>query len=171
MKIQPVTDETRPKAKALLLLAFSGSTYEAELVQKLHANHKSMHAWVCIQTNRVIGYIAFTNAYHGKDVCGLHLAPMAVTPEFQRQGVGSQLIRFALRQPAIKDQTLFVLGAPAFYRKFGFEPAATPLCPFDKDNAHFLAMRNTAGINHVVGYEPEFGDPKKASTAKARKRR
>jgi len=161
MKIQPVTDEARPKANALLLRAFAGSTYEAELVQKLHANHKPMHAWVAIHTNRAIGYIAFSNAYHGKDVVGLHLAPMAVMPEFQKQGVGSQLIRFALRQPSIKDQTLFVLGAPAFYRKFGFEPAATPICPFDKDNAHFLAMRNTASAAYVLGYEPEFGNPKR----------
>src|SRR6266571_5377764 len=55
---------------------------------------------------------AFPRAYHGSDICGLHLAPMAVAPEFQKQGVGAELLRFALRQEAIKSQTLFVLGEP-----------------------------------------------------------
>ena len=98
----------------------------------------------------------FPNAYNGSDVCGLHLAPLAVKPEFQRQGIGSELLRFALRQDCIKAKTIFVLGVPGFYKKFGFEPCAIPLCSFDKNNAHFLSIRNNASHQFTVGYEPEF---------------
>ncbi|HEY5975288.1 MAG TPA: GNAT family N-acetyltransferase, partial [Geobacteraceae bacterium] len=87
---------------------------------------------------------------------GLHLAPMAVAPDFQRQGVGSELLRFALRQEAIKSQPLFVLGEPGYYKRFGFEPCRAPICPFDKNNAHFLSMGNSANSYFIVGYEPEF---------------
>ena len=156
MKIQKLTIENRPKVYALLQRAFPGSDYEAALVQKLHENGKPIHEWVCIHVNKVIAYIAFTNAYHGDDICGLHLAPMAVTPDFQRQGVGAELLRFALRQEAIKSQPLFVLGEPGYYKRFGFEPSRLPVCPFDKNNAHFLSMRNTITTSFMVGYEPEF---------------
>ena len=156
MKIQKLTEENRAKVYALLCSAFPGSEYEAELVQKFHEHGKAVHEWVCIHTNKVIAYIAFSNAYDGIDVCGLHLAPMAVAPEFQKQGVGSELLRFALRQEAIKSQPLFVLGEPGYYKRFGFEPCSLPICPFDKNNAHFLSMRNTITTSFIVGYEPEF---------------
>lgn len=156
MKIQKVTIEHRPKVYALLQRAFPGSNYEVGLVQKLHENGRPIHEWVCIHTGKAIAYIAFTNAYNGQEICGLHLAPMAVAPDFQRQGIGSELLRFALRQEAIKSQTLFVLGEPGYYKRFGLEPCSMPVCPFDKNNAHFLSMRNTVTTSFIVGYEPEF---------------
>jgi putative acetyltransferase len=156
MKIQKVTIENRAKVYALLQRAFPGSDYEAGLVRKLHEHGRPVHEWVCIHVNKVIAYIAFSNAYHGNDICGLHLAPMAVAPEFQKQGVGAELLGFALRQEAIKNQPLFVLGAPGYYQRFGFEPCNLPVCPFDTHNTHFLSMRNTGATSFIVGYEPEF---------------
>ena len=171
MKIQKVTIENRPKVYALLHNAFPGSDYEAALVQKLHEHGRTVHEWVCIHTGKAIAYIAFTHAWHGGEVCGLHLAPMAVAPDFQRQGVGTELLRFALRQEAIRDQPLFVLGHPGYYRRFGFEPCAAPVCPFDKGNVHFLAMRNDATAHFVVGYEPEFKPAAAPPAPQGRKRR
>jgi len=171
MKIQKLTEENRPKVYALLRLAFPYSEYEAGLVEKLHENNKPLYEWVCIHSGRIIAYIAFSNAYHGNDICGLHLAPMAVTPDFQRQGVGSELLRFALRQETIRSRTLFALGAPGYYSRFGFEPCSMPICPFDKNNVHFLSMRNDSVGLFVVGYEPEFKPAAKPPTQKGRKRR
>ena len=171
MKIQPVTAEHRPKVHALLVRAFPGSTYEATLVEDLRRNGRPLLEWACLHVNRVIAYAAFSHAYQGKDCCGLHLAPMAVAPDFQRQGIGSELMRFALRQPAIKERTLFVVGHPAFHRKFGFEPCAQPTSAFDRKGGHFLAMRNTATTPFVVGYEPEFSRSAKAPAAGGKKRR
>ena len=156
MKIRTVNEEDRPRVYALLRRAFAGRGDEAALVQALHENGKPILEWACIHRNQVIAYIAFSPAYRGSEVCGLHLAPMAVAPDFQRQGVGSELLRFALRQDPIKSRTLFVLGAPAYYRRFGFEPCRYPLCPYDKNNAHFLSLRNTATEPFTVGYESEF---------------
>ena len=171
MKIQKVTIETRPKVYALLQRVFPGSDYEAGLVRQLHENGRPLHEWVCIHVNKVIAYIAFTHAWHGSDVCGLHLAPMAVAPDFQRQGVGAELLRFALRQEAIKSRPLFVLGEPGYYQKFGFEPCRLPICPFDTDNAHFLSMRNTVTTSFIVGYEPEFKPTAIPPGLKGKKRR
>lgn len=171
MKIQKVSEETRPKVYALLQRAFPYTSHEVELVQKLHGNGKAMHEWVCIHTSKVIGYIAFSTAYHGEEACGLHLAPMAVSPDFQGQGVGTELLRFALRQETIKSQPLFVLGKPGYFSRFGFEPCRMPICPFDKNNAHFLSMRHTSTALFNVGYEAEFTPADKPLPPKAKKRR
>ncbi len=156
MKIRRLTSENYAKADALLRQAFPNSAFEAQLVEKFHNNGKAVHEWVCIHANRIIAYIAFSNAYNGPDVCGLHLAPLAVKPEFQKRGVGEELLRFSLRQDVIKESSIFVLGAPGFYKKFGFEPCAMPICPFDKNNSHFLSIRNNTSKQFTVGYEPEF---------------
>jgi len=171
MKIQKVTKEHHAKVYALLRRAFPGSEYEAGLVRKLHENGRPLQEWVCIHTGKAIAYIAFSNAYHGRDVCGLHLGPMAVAPELQRQGVGSELLRFALRQDPIRNQPLFVLGEPAYYRKFGFEPCRQLICPFDRDNSHFLSLRNEGETPFTVGYEPEFKSAVNTPGPRTRKRR
>ncbi len=171
MKIQRVAIDHRPKVYALLQRAFPGSAYEAALVQKLHENGKPLLEWVCIHTNKVIAYVAFSHAFHGREVCGLHLAPMAVAPDFQKQGVGSELLRFALRQEAIASQTLYVLGESGYYRRFGFEPCQVPVCPFDSGNTHFLSMRNTTSSSFTIGYEPEFMTGAAPAATQGKKRR
>lgn len=157
MKIRRVTPEIYPKALGLLKQTFPKSNYEISLVEKLHNGSKEIDEWVCIHINKVIAYIAFTNAYNGKDVCGLHLAPVAVKPEYQRQGIGSELIAFALRQEKIKNNTLFVLGNPEYYKKFGFTKCQNPVCSFANKKRHFLSIRNEFTESFTVGYEREFG--------------
>ena len=157
MKIRKPTRENHVKISALLKSAFPKSLYEQGLVEEFHDNETPIHEWVCIHINRVVGYIAFSNAYNGDKICGLHLAPLAVTPQFQRQGFGSELLSFALRQQVIKESPLFVLGNPGFYQRFGFAHCALPVCPFTKNNRHFMAIRNNSTAPFIVGYEPEFG--------------
>jgi putative acetyltransferase len=155
MKIQQLTIENRPRVYALLRLAFPHAEAKAEMVEKLHENGRPLHEWVCLHAGRIVAYIVFSNAYDG-EVCGLHLGPMAVAPEFQRQGVGTELVRFVLRQEEIKSQPLFVLGKPGYFSRFGFAPCSQPICPFDKNNNYFLSMGNASPTPFIVGYEPEF---------------
>ena len=171
MKIQKVTPVHYAKVYALLRAAFPGSVYEEKLVQKLHENGRVLQEWVCLHVNKAIAYIGFSNAYDGNAVCGLHLAPMAVAPEFQRQGVGSELLRFALRQATIQSQPLFVLGPPAYYQRFGFRPCSDPVCPFDEDNRHFLSLGHVSEHAFTVGYEPEFTLPGKLAARRRKPRR
>jgi len=156
MKIRKLTPDVYDKASALLKQAFPGSHYEERLVGNLHKNNKTIYDWVCIHTNKVVAYIAFSNAYNGAEVCGLHLAPLAVKPEFQHQGIGSELVNFALRQSIIQRSTLYVSGKPEFYTKFGFQSCANPVCPCTKNNKNFLSIRNDGSVQFTVGYEPEF---------------
>ena len=156
MKIRKLTPENYPKVSALLQQAFSPSRYEVQLFDQLHEKGRALHEWVCIHRTTITAYIAFTNAYDGSKVCGLHLAPLAVKPQMQNQGIGSELLRFALKQDVIQESTIFVLGNPKFYQKVGFERCVIPVCPFATGNAPFLSLRNTSVSPYTVGYEPEF---------------
>ncbi|MDO5705611.1 MAG: GNAT family N-acetyltransferase, partial [Paracoccus sp. (in: a-proteobacteria)] len=51
----------------------------------------------------------------------LALAPVAVHPALHGRGIGSALIRAALA--AHPDHSIVVLGDPAYYHRFGFQPA------------------------------------------------
>lgn len=184
MKIRPFTPDNHAKVSALLRQAFPGSTSEVQLVENLHKNNRTVHEWVGIHINTVIAYIAFSNAYNNTAVCGLHLALLAVKPEHQNRGIGSEMLRFALRQEVILANTIFVLGDPVLYRKFGFAPCSMPVCPFAGNNTNFLSIRNTTSEQFTVGYEPEFtlaqkkknprtgssGNARPKKTGKARRR-
>ena len=58
------------------------------------------------------------------------LAPLAVAPKHQRQGIGSAIVRTGFG--AVRDagvSRVFVLGDPAYYGRFGFVPERATLTP------------------------------------------
>jgi len=169
VKIQRLTVENRPRVYALLRLAFR-TGFEAELVEKLHLHDRPLLEWVCLHAGKIIAYAALSNAYDG-EVCGLHLGPVAVAPDSQRQGVGTELLRFVLRQEQVKSQPLFVHGKPDFFSRFGFGPSSLAVSPFDSNSAYFLSMGNTREHRFTVGYEPEFKPAAPLPAPKKNKRR
>ena len=68
MKISKLTPDMYGKASALLRQAFPKSNYEVQLVENFHKNGTAVHEWVCVHTNKVVAYIAFSNAYEGSGV-------------------------------------------------------------------------------------------------------
>ncbi|HVQ44297.1 MAG TPA: N-acetyltransferase [Candidatus Saccharimonadia bacterium] len=54
----------------------------------------------------------------------LTLSPLAVDPQFHKQGIGSQLVREAIRRADERGESLIVLeGRPEYYTRFGFRPS------------------------------------------------
>ena len=63
----------------------------------------------------------------------LGLAPLAVRPQLQRQGIGSALVRAGLAMAdAMEKALVVVLGHPQFYCRFGFKSSSYYgiECPF-----------------------------------------
>lgn len=165
MKIQRVTDDHRAKVYALLRRVYPARPETAVLVQRLHDHGKPLHEWVCLHTNRAVAYIAFSTAYRGEAACGLHLAFLVVVPELQKQGIGSELLRFALRQTAIAAEPLFVIGPPGFLQRFGFTPCPTVTTPLAAGKGALLALRQAPGEGFALGYDAEFTQKIKAAPA------
>jgi putative acetyltransferase len=76
---------------------------------------------------QVIGYVLATvNLLDAplRLVDVLVLSPLAVHPAHQHRGVGSQLVRHALDVLRDRPEPLvFLEGSPAYYPRFGFQPA------------------------------------------------
>ena len=96
----------------------------------------------------------------GRDV--LALAPLAVLPPHQGRGIGTALTRAALAAADAREEPCtVVLGAPAFYARFGFEPASR----FDidgpwRDAGDAFMLRAQPDVEElprgVVVYPPAF---------------
>lgn len=75
----------------------------------------------------IVGHVLFSEARlkpPGQYVSAALLAPLAVHPDFQSQGVGGQLVAEGLRRLSESGVDLvFVLGHPGYYPRFGFSAA------------------------------------------------
>jgi putative acetyltransferase len=100
---------------------------EAEIIERLRAFGPELLSLVALINNRIVGHILFSPVRiegNGPICTGMGLAPISVLPEFQNQGIGSQLIEKGLELLAAKScPFVVVLGHAAFYSRFGFEPA------------------------------------------------
>ena len=95
------------------------------LVQELHqeTSSPSIKSLVAEVDNEMIGYISFSPIFLKSDssISGYILAPLAISPEHQKQGIGSSLIKSGI-DILTQDGAgvLLVYGDPAFYGRFGF---------------------------------------------------
>lgn len=82
---------------------------------------------VAVDDGRAVGHILFTRARVTglrESVSAIILAPLAVVPDAQSQGVGGRLIQEGLRLLSESGSDLvFVLGHPGYYPRHGFRPA------------------------------------------------
>lgn len=101
------------------------------LVRALLDLRQSVISLVGVRENVIVGHISFTfcSVEGGKNKVAL-LAPLAVTPTLQKQGIGSALVQTGFKHlENSKIGYVFVLGDPAYYSRFGFkteDKVATP---------------------------------------------
>lgn len=107
-----------------------GYDKEAKLVAELLADKTAepMVSLLAFYQDEAIGHILFTRAYFDNQEAQpmMHiLAPLAVKPEYQRQGIGGMLIQAGIEKlREIGSNFLFVLGHKEYYPKYGFIPHA-----------------------------------------------
>jgi putative acetyltransferase len=91
------------------------------------------------------------------------LAPMAVAPAHQRNGIGSALVRAGLEQcRQLGFGAVVVLGHPAYYPRFGFAPSTRfgIGCEYEVPEEVFMVVELDAGVLRgacgEVKYHPAF---------------
>ena len=105
-----------------------GSDEEANLVRDLLGDDsaKPIVSLLAFQENQAVGHILFTKArLESKAPLSISiLAPLAVVPNAQKQGIGGELIEYGLQVLLESGVDLvFVLGHPKYYPRYGFKPA------------------------------------------------
>ncbi len=140
-----------------------GQPDEAEIVDALREHCSDRLCLVALDGEDVVGHILFTPATL-EGVQGMGLAPMAVLPNRQRDGIGSQLVRRGLDELRERGcPFVIVLGHPKFYPRFGFERASARgiRCKWEAPDEAFMILvideAVMAGISGLAHYRSEFG--------------
>ena len=155
-------------------LAF-GRADEGWLVEALCAGGNVRVSLVAEIGGAVIGHILFSKlpiitinsdtSQRLQSECrlsGLALAPLAVLPDYQRRGIGSQLVRRGLELCREQGHSIvIVLGPQDFYRRFGFDSElarglASPFSGRESCMAMELVAGTLNGVVGVVQYPPPF---------------
>lgn len=127
MIIRQETREDNKSVHALNELAF-GQSLEADIVDKLRNNCDDLLSLVAVENERIVGHILFSPAeIEGPRglLKGMGLAPMAVLPDRQRQGIGTLLINKGIEElKKLSCPFIIVLGHQEYYPRFGFERAS-----------------------------------------------
>jgi putative acetyltransferase len=166
MIIRPEKPEDVAAIRLVNEMAF-GQPAEAALVDLLRQNGKATISLVAEQNGQIVGHILFspvTIESEADAFAAIGLAPLAVLPQFQKQGVGSLLVKHGLEQCRdLGQECVVVLGHPEYYPRFGFVPASRygVKSEYDVRDEVFMLMelRDGAmkGRTGVVKYQPEFG--------------
>ena len=145
-------------------LAFEGAA-EADLVEALHRDGLVLASLVADVDGDTVGHILFSRMWvetPNGPVDAVCLAPVAVLPSHQRTGIGSALIVRGLDEMRVLgERAVIVVGHPAYYPRFGFEPAGPHglTSPFPAEA--FMAMELYPGaLRDVSGparYPAAFG--------------
>lgn len=110
-----------------------GYDKEAKLVADLLTDNTALPivSLLAFHKDEPVGHILFTRAYFSEqeEQPMMHiLAPLAIKPEYQRQGIGGMLIKIGIEKLRKKGSNLvFVLGHKEYYPKYGFIPHAARL--------------------------------------------
>ncbi|MDP1604985.1 MAG: N-acetyltransferase, partial [Legionella sp.] len=129
--------------RRLLDEAFAGPE-EGQLVERLRAHGDLVLALVALDGENIVGYAAWPRLWietPRDEYKAVALAPLAVAPSRQRDGIGSELTREGLAQlRSLGESIVFVLGDPVYYRRFGFTAEAASGYGSTYTGAHFMGL-------------------------------
>lgn len=159
MKIRPETTLDHTSIYKINHLAF-GQKAESQLINRLRKTDEFIPelSLVMEKDNTIIGHILFSKIKivgEKKSYSSLALAPMSVHPDYQKQGVGSQLVRAGLaKAKEMEFDSVIVLGHKNYYPRFGFEKASKwgVKCPFEVPEEVFMGLELVeGGLKDKVG--------------------
>jgi putative acetyltransferase len=167
IEIQSESPEDIAGIRQVVGRAFDGRPTEPRLVDLLRAAGKAAISLVALSAGGVVGHVLLSPVTLDPPLAGFNavgLAPVAVAPQFQRQGIGSALIHEGLeRCRQAGYEIVVVLGDPRYYSRFGFRRARDFGLGNDYNaDEEFMALElkpgALSGVRGRVKYAPEFED-------------
>lgn len=158
--IRPATPDDRAGIRAVVVAAFHKPD-EADLVDALRADGDVVLELVAVEDGEVVGHILFSPLKTDTGARFAALAPLAVKPGRQRDGLGSALMRDAHdRLRAMGIDAAVVLGHPAYYPRAGYSAAAAKTVRGPFSGPSFMALALAPGALDApvaITYARAFG--------------
>jgi len=153
------------EAIAALNCAAFGGEDEVGIIERLRRDSLVAVELVVERDGTLIGHILLSwlpTMLDGRNVKALALAPMAVLPGSQKQGIGGRLIVAALHEArAAGAEAVIVLGHPDYYPRFGFSAALARNLASPFNGEAFMALELVPGVlagqQGSVAYPAAFG--------------
>lgn len=164
MRIRVEKEQDREAVRAVNEAAFE-SPAEADLADALREGACPVVSLVAEDEGAIVGHVMFSPVrLRGRpDLRLTGLAPIAVIPERQREGIGSALVRAGLEACGkLGFGAVVVLGHPGYYPRFGFVPATRfqIVCEYDVPEGAFMIAELKPGYLHraagTVQYHAAF---------------
>jgi putative acetyltransferase len=161
LTIRPEEAADRDAIRSVVAAAFPNDV-EARLVDALRDNGRLLLSLVADRDGVVVGHVGISPVTLDGNAAGVGLAPLAVTPGCQRNGIGSALVQELVAQCRAGDRRfIVVLGEPAYYLRFGFTPAAERGLGNEYGaGAEFMVLELRRGgippAGGLIRYAPEF---------------
>ena len=162
MKVSIEEESQRHKAQVYDLVSSAfGQQDESDLVKALRDGDHVAASMIAVRDRVIVGHVLLSKLKSPEGF--LALAPVAVDPAQQRQGIGNALIKRAIAKVRAEGWLgIFLLGDPAYYTRFGFrvEGAAKFETPYPKN--YFMALELSPGAlaktSGSVVYPAPFSD-------------
>ncbi len=164
MRVRPADDADLDHIDRIHTAAFASPT-ESHIVRSLRDRGKLTVSLMIECSGEAIGHLAMSPVQvDGSSATILAIGPIAVIPERQRQGVGSELMREGINRSRRGGvAAIILLGDPAWYRRFGFKPASMYglRCRWTDGPAFQVLVLDPDAISNVTGevrYDACFDD-------------
>ncbi len=153
MIVRNAREADKPTIHAVIGAAF-GRLDEANLVDALHAAGEVLISLVAEHDDDIVGHVLFSRMWidtQDGSVNAVALAPVAVRPASQQQGIGTMLIRQGLDALRLAgERIVIVLGHPGYYPRFGFSAARTRTLESPFSGPALMALELEEGALHTV---------------------
>jgi putative acetyltransferase len=146
MEIRTETSQDINAIEQITVAAFDGKWYSDQteylVIKRLREAGAMSLSLVAEMDGNVVGHVAFSAVtINGADIGWFGLGPVAVSPELQKQGIGSKLIREGLSLIKEKGAKGCVLeGDPGYYQRFGFKNYPNLFYTGTPDPKYFMAL-------------------------------
>lgn len=167
MIIRTETPDDYRKVYELNDSAFGNRDSESRLVERIRASAQFIPelSLVAETDQKIVGHLLLSKAVtvdrqRGVEHAVIVLAPIAVSPGYEKQGIGSRLIAEGIhRTKQLGYGVILLIGHPSYYPKFGFKPARNygyELTQFQVSDDVFMVCEVIVGQLKVCAGELQY---------------
>lgn len=162
IRVRPEVNEDAAAIEVVTTAAFRNAAHsnhtEQFIIRALRKTNELSLSLVAEEANTIVGHVAVSPVKISDGSADWYgIGPISVLPDHQRRGIGSLLMKRALRElQAYNAAGCVVLGDPGYYNRFGFKAELSLQLP-GIQSEYFMAITFHGSVpSGTVAYSKVF---------------